>query len=138
MNTIDAALCELCRAEEELAGEFVKAAERHAAEHELFYACRRFAEQCHAHADALQPYATEPDAELPPAPLIETLRRLYLEAHEVAFDWIVTQQLAQATRNEELLALVSELQQETQHQIASIETQVKASSPQALLVGTGD
>jgi len=134
MNKVDAALGELRRSEEELAGAFAKTAEQLPAEHEVFYACGRFAEQCHAHAAEFQRYDAEPSL----APLLESFRELYLQAQDVAFHWLVAGQLAQATRDEELIALVDELQQETQNQIAWLEAQVKQSAPQALVVGSAD
>ena len=166
MNKIGLALRELYRAEEELADEYVKAGERLAAEHELWYDCRRFAQQCHAHADAIRPFAARHEQELDPPDddtvgetttatlrhklsealgrrpesgllLLRSLRQLFLQAQEVSFHWIVVGQLAQATRDHELLALVDELHRETLTQIKWLKTQVKQASPQALVVGAG-
>jgi hypothetical protein len=67
--------------------------------------------------------------------LLRSLRQLYLQAQEVSFDWIVAGQLAQATRDQELLAVVDELHRETLTQIKWLKTQVKQASPQALAVG---
>jgi hypothetical protein len=164
MNKIGAALKELYRAEEELADEYVKVGERLAAEHDVWYDCQRFAEQCHTHAEAIRPFASEHEEELPPADgdtvgetttaalrhklsellgrrpesgllLLYSLRQLYLQAQEVSFHWIVAGQLAQATRDQELLTVVDELHRETLTQIKWLKTQVKQSSPQALVVG---
>jgi hypothetical protein len=166
MNKIGLALKLLYEAEEELADEYVKAGERLAAEHDVWYDCQRFAEQCHRHADALRPFAAQQEQELDPADddtvgetstaalrrklsemlgrrpesgllLLRSLRQLYLQAQEVSFHWIVAGQLAQATRDPELLALVDELHRETLTQIKWLKTQVKQSSPQALVVGVG-
>jgi hypothetical protein len=166
MNKIGMALKELYRAEEELADEYVKVGERLAAEHDVWYDCKRFAEQCHLHADAIRPFAATHEEQLPPADdatvgetttaalrhklsealgrrpesgllLLHSLRQLYLQAQEVSFHWIVAGQLAQATRDPELLALVDELHRETLTQIKWLKTQVKQSSPQALVVGSG-
>jgi hypothetical protein len=164
MNKIGMALKELYRAEEELADEYVKVGERLAAEHDVWYDCQRFAEQCHTHADAIRPFASEHEEELPPADgdtvgetttaalrhklsellgrrpesgllLLYSLRQLYLQAQEVSFHWIVAGQLAQATRDQELLTVVDDLHRETLTQIKWLKTQVKQSSPQALVVG---
>lgn len=164
MNKVGMALKELYRAEEELADEYVKVGERLAAEHDVWYDCKRFAEQCHAHADAIRPFASAHEEDLPPADdatvgetttaalrhklpealgrrpesgllLLRSLRQLYLQAQEVSFHWIVAGQLAQATRDHELLAVVDELHRETLTQIKWLKTQVKQSSPQALVVG---
>jgi hypothetical protein len=159
------ALKELYEAEEELADEFVKVGERLAAEHDVWYECKRFAEQCHAHADALRPFAAKHDEQLAPADdaavgetttaalrhklsealgrrpesgllLLRSLRQLYLQAQEVSFHWLVAGQLAQATRDWELLALVDDLHRETLTQIKWLKTQAKIASPQALAVGS--
>jgi hypothetical protein len=166
MNKVGLALKELYRAEEELADEYVKAGERLAAEHDVWYDCKRFAEQCHKHADAIRPFAAKHEEELGPPDddtvgetttaalrhkvseligrrpesgllLLRSLRQLYLQAQEVSFHWVVAGQLAQATRDPELLAVVDELHRETLTQIKWLKTQVKQSSPQALVVGAG-
>jgi hypothetical protein len=164
VNKIGVALKELYQAEEELADEYVKVGERLAAEHDVWYDCQRFAEQCHSHADALRPFAAKHEEELGPPDdetvgetttaalrqklsellgrrpesgllLLYSLRQLYLQAQEVSFHWIVAGQLAQATRDHELLSVVDELHRETLTQIKWLKTQVKQSSPQALVVG---
>jgi hypothetical protein len=167
MNKIGMALRELYQAENELADEYVKVGERLAVEHDVWYACKRFAEQCHTHADAMRPFAAAHEEQLPPADettvgetttaalrhklaealgrrpesgllLLRSLRQLYLQAHEVSFHWMIAGQLAQATRDHELLALVDELHRETLTQIKWLKTQVKQASPQALIVGAGN
>ena len=156
MNKIGLALRELYRAEEELADEYVKAGERLAAEHELWYDCRRFAQQCHAHADAIRPFWAaglgyqerlgsqgvelhDPHGRGPVLwfQLMDPPRtgRGRFQAQEVSFHWIVAGQLAQATRDHELLELVDELHRETLTQVKWLKTQVKQASPQALVVG---
>jgi hypothetical protein len=165
MNKVGAALKELYRAEEELADEYVKTGERLAAEHEVWYACKQFAEQCHVHAEAIRPFAEAHDEQLAPADdttvgetmtaalrhklsealgrrpesgllLLRSLRQLYLQAQEVSFLWIIAGQLAQAMRDGEFLLLVDELHRETLTQIKWLKSQVKEASPQALLVGS--
>ncbi|HZO98443.1 MAG TPA: hypothetical protein VFB42_13865 [Gaiellaceae bacterium] len=164
MSKVGAALEELHRAEEALADEYVQVGERLAAEHEVWYACRRFGEQCRLHADAIRPFAASHEQPLPPAGiadggtttapfwhklaealgrrpesgllLLDSLRRLYLQAQEVSFHWIVAGQLAQATRDRELLAVVDELHRETLTQIKWLKTQVRQAAPQALVVGS--
>ena len=165
MNKIGLALRELYRAEEELADEYVKVGERLAAEHDIWYECKRFAEQCHLHADAIRPVAERHEEQLPPADdsevgetttaalrhklsellgrrpesgllLLRSLRQLYLQAQEVSFHWLIAGQLAQATRDQELLRLVDELHRETLTQIKWLKSQTKQASPQALVVGS--
>jgi hypothetical protein len=166
MNKIGAALKELHEAEEQLADEYVKVGERLAAEHDVWYGCKHFAEQCHAHADAIRQFAYKHEEQLAPPDdgtvgetataalrhrlsealgrrpesgllLLRSLRRLYLQAQDVSFHWIVAGQLAQATHDHELLAVVDELHRETLTQIKWLKTQVKEASPQALVVGAG-
>jgi hypothetical protein len=164
MNKIGMALKELYRAEEELADEYVKVGERLAAEHDVWYDCKRFAEQCHMHADAIRPFASKHEEQLAPSDdavvgetataalrhrlaeaigrrpeagllLLRSLRQLYLQAQEVSFYWMIAGQVAQATRDHELLAVVDELHRETLTQIKWLKMQVKQASPQALTVG---
>ena len=165
MTKIGMALEELYRAEVELADEYVKVGERLAAEHDVWHQCRHFAEQCHAHADAIRPLAAKHEQDPGPPDedtvgetttaalrhklsealgrrpeagllLLRSLRQLYLQAQEVSFHWIVAGQLAQATRDHELLALVDELHRETLTQIKWLKTKTKQASPQALVVGS--
>jgi hypothetical protein len=166
MNKIGMALKELYQAEEELADEYVKVGERLAAEHEIWYDCQRFAEQCHRHADAIRPFAARHEQELDQPDedtvgetttaalrhklsellgrrpesgllLLRSLRQLYLQAQEVSFHWIIAGQLAQATRDPELLALVDELHRQTLTQLKWLKNQAKQASPQALVAGVG-
>ena len=165
MNKIGGALRELYEAEEELADEYVKVGERLAAEHEVWYGCKRFAQQCHLHADTIRAFASRFEEELPPSDdaevgetttaalrhklsellgrrpesgllLLRSLRQLYLQAQEVSFHWIVAGQIAQATRDAELLAVVDELHRETLTQVKWLKAQVKVASPQAVVAGT--
>jgi hypothetical protein len=165
VNKIGSALEELYRAEEELADEYVKVGERLAAEHAVWYECKRFAQQCHAHAEAIRPFADLHQQQLPPADdsevgetttaalrhklsellgrrpesgllLLRSLRQLYLQAQDVSFQWILAGQVAQATRDPELLALVDELHRETLTQIKWLKSHVKQAAPQALVVGS--
>jgi hypothetical protein len=165
MNAIALALNELRRAEEELADEYTKVGERLAVEHDVWYECKRFAQQCHLHVETLGRLAGKYDADLAPPDdgevgetmtaalrhklsellgrrpesgllLLRSLRQLYLQAHEVSFMWIVAGQIAQAARDPELLAVVDELHRETLTQIKWLKTQVKLAAPQALVGAT--
>ena len=166
MNKIGLALRELYRAEEDLADEYVKVGERLAVEHEVYYACKRFSQQCHLHSATLREIAARYDEELPEPDdddevgetttaalrhrlaellgrrpesallLLRSLRQLYLQAQEVSFHWIIAGQIAQATRDDELLNTVDRLHRETLTQIKWLKSQVKQASPQALVGGT--
>jgi len=165
VNKIGLALKQLYQAEEELADEYVKAGERLAAEHGIWYACKRFAQQCHLHAETLRRLAEPYEQQLPPSDdaavgetttaalrhklseilgrrpesgmlLMRSLRQLYLQAQEVSFHWTVAGQLAQAARDPELLAAVDELHRETLTQIKWLKSQVKEASPQVYAPGS--
>ena len=165
MNEIGGALRRLYEAEEELADEYVKAGERLAAEHEVWYGCKQFARQCHARADEVRRLAARYDQELSPADdaevgetttaslrhklaellgrrpesgllLLRSLRQLYLQAQEVSWHWIVAGQIAQATRDAELLAVVDRLHREALTQIKWLKNQTKVAAPQAIVAGT--
>ena len=56
---------QLHQAETELADEFRKVGERHAAEHEVFHTCHVLAAQCEQHAGRLQLIANRYKADLP-------------------------------------------------------------------------
>jgi hypothetical protein len=165
VNKIGLALRELHRAEEDLADEYVKVGERLAAEHDVYYACKRFAQECHLHVEAVRKLAARYDEELAASDddevgetttaalrhrvaellgrrpesgllLLRSLRQLYLQAQEVSFHWIIAGQIAQATRDQELLSNVDRLHRETLTQIKWLKSQVKQASPQALVAGT--
>ena len=165
MNKIGVALQELYRAEEDLADEFVNVGERLAVEHEVYYGCKRFAQQCHLHAETLRAFADRYEQQLPPADdaevgetttaalrhrlaellgrrpesgllLLRSLRQLYLQTQEVSLHWVIARQIAQATRDAELLSVVDRLHRETLTQITWLKSQVKQASPQALVAGT--
>ena len=68
--------------------------------------------------------------------LLRSLRQLYVQAEEVSFHWIVAGQIAQATRDPELLATVDRLHRETLTQVKWLKSIVKEAAPQALVAGT--
>jgi hypothetical protein len=164
VNTIALALKELYESEEALADAYVKLGERLASEHELWYGCKRFAQQCHLHAETIRQHAVRYGEQLPPpddsevgetatAPmrqrlaaalgrrpesgllLLQALRELYVAAHEVSFHWLLAGQIAQAARDPELLAVVDELHRENLTQIKWLKSQAKEAAPQALVAG---
>lgn len=165
MNAVALALEELRRAEEELADEYTKVGERLAAEHDVWYECKRFAQQCHLHVETLALLASRYDAELAPPGdsevgetmtaalrhklsevlgrrpetgllLLRSLRQLFVQAHEVSFMWMCAGLIAQASRDHELLSVVDDLHRETLTQIKWLKTQVKVAAPQALVGAT--
>jgi hypothetical protein len=165
VNKIGLAFRELYRAEEDLADEYVKVGERLASEHEIYYGCKCFAQQCHLHAETIRTFAARYEQDLPEADesevgqtttaalrhrlaellgrrpesgllLLRSVRQLYLQAQEVSTHWLIAGQIAQATRDQELLSTVDRLHRETLTQIKWLKSQLKQASPQALVAGS--
>jgi hypothetical protein len=157
------ALERLRDAELELAEDFRKVGERHAADHDVYHQSQTFAKQCTAHADKLRPialrYEATPASEGEPGLwdsvmeavrrrtaeaaarrpesgllLVRDLRELYLAAQETFVTWVIVHQGAMAARDSELLQVVSECELETELQVKWALTQIKVQSPQALSV----
>jgi hypothetical protein len=156
------ALRALHHAETELAEDYGRVAERHAAEHDVHHLCRSLAKQCESHAERLRPavarYADDPgDAESgrgltdvldllrrraselvgrqPPAGLLllRDLRELFLSAEGCSITWVMVGQAAQAARDDELLELVRACHEETELQVKWLVTRIKEAAPQALV-----
>ena len=141
----------LHRAQVELAEAYLQVGEAHADEPDVFYDCQRMAEQCVRHAEQLQPFAqrygeeadTEPDrlhSELFQGTrsgglgLLRDLHDLYLMAAECDISWTLVGQAAQGARDQELLQVVQESEQETSLQMTWLRTRMKQAAPQALVV----
>jgi len=158
------AIRQLHELETDLADEFRKVGERHAADHEVFHACHVLATQCEQHAIRLHlvadRYATElPDDEdrdlwqglleatrdkmskalgrMKPSALLllRDLRQLFLAAEECSITWVMLGQAAQAARDKELLQVVRDCHTETEVQVKWLTTQIKVRSPQVLVGG---
>ena len=158
---LGSALKRLHEAELDLAGDFRKIGERHAADHDVYHQSRTFAKQCERHAELLGPIAdrygssvseddgpglwdsvmeavrrrsSEPLGRRPVSGvvLLRDLRELYLAAHETLIAWVIVRQGAMAVRDKELLELTKELQPETDLQMKWALTHIKVSSPQVL------
>jgi hypothetical protein len=158
------ALKQLYDAESELADELQKVGERHAVEHDVYYNGHKLAQQCRDHMDEIRLHADRYDEQLAPSDdpdtldsllgffrrknsellgrreetgllLLRDLRQLYLLAQEVAIDWVVVGQCAQAARDRDLLALTTQLHEETVTQIKWIKTKLKEAAPQVLVAG---
>ena len=163
MNKIGVLLDELHDAETELADEYLKVAERQAAEHDVYYLCHTLGKECDARAAWLRGVAgcfgkdiSEPGpsravtnllsglrhktSELvgrrPESGmlLLRDLRQLYLMTEEANIGWLVLGQIAQGLRDENLLDDVSGRHKQVLTQIKWLKTRIKESSPQVLLV----
>jgi hypothetical protein len=163
MNKVGALLDELHDAETELGDEFLRVAERQAAEQDVYYLCHKLAKQCDARAEHIRDIASRFDKDLSETHpsrgmtnvmagvrrktsemlgrrpssgllLLRDLRQLYLMAEEANIHWLVLGQVAQAVRDENLLDEVSALHKQVLRQIKWLKTRIKESSPQALVV----
>lgn len=145
----------------DLADEYRKVGERHAAEHDVYHTCHTLAKQCEGQAEALAPHATRHAGDVPDAAdegresmlaglrrataalvgrasmagllLLRDLRQLHLAIEEAAMLWLIVGQAAQAARDRELLVLVEQCREEITHQLMWISTRIKETAPQVLV-----
>lgn len=156
------ALARLHEAELDLADDFRRIGERHAADHDVHHVAHSLAEQCEQHAAKLEPvagrYGSQVDGDHGPEPwrgllesvrhkssellgrrpesgllLLADLRRLYLAVVECGVLWVIAGQGAQAARDKELLELVRECHTDTEVQAKWLLTRIKVATPQVLM-----
>ncbi|MFJ1812451.1 MULTISPECIES: hypothetical protein [unclassified Streptomyces] len=160
MNGITLTLQALHHGEKQLAEQLTTVARRHRAEHEVHHVAtdlagwsrehvQRLADAAHAHGFDLSDPCGEPFAGVPatlrekaaeatghrPEPgllLLGDLRELHLSAAENSLYWEMLAQAAQATRDEELLAVASACHPQTLRQMRWTNTMIKILSPQVL------
>jgi hypothetical protein len=159
VNGATLALRTLHRGEDHLARELTAAAERHRADHEVHYVALDLAAWSREHvarvAAAAAARGTELDAPSDSGPgwfstlrekaseavgrrpepgllLLRDLRELHLHATENSLHWEMLAQLAQATKDSELLALASDCHPQTLRQMRWTNTMIKNVSPQIL------
>jgi hypothetical protein len=138
-------------AELKLARAYLAVAEAHGDEPDVETLCRRFADQCTAHADALAPFADRYGEDQPEEPerlhselfggtrsgglgLLRDLHDLYLMATECEVTGTLVAQAAQGARDADLLATVERAQKEAAGQLSWLRTRMKQAAPQALVV----
>jgi hypothetical protein len=138
-------------AELKLARAYLAVAEAHGDEPDVETLCRRFADQCTAHADALAPFADRYGEDRPEEPerlhselfggtrggglgLLRDLHDLYLMATESEVTGTLVAQAAQGARDADLLATVERAQKEAAGQLSWLRTRMKQAAPQALVV----
>ena len=158
------AIAQLHDAERDLAAEFVKIADRHAAEHDVHHTAHTLARQAEAHAEELVAFADRhgahvSDSDTPElwetfvaklrrtsaelmgrssaagALLLRDLRRLYLSVSETEISWWIVRQGALAARDGELAELFERCHEETWQQLRWVKTKIKESSAQVLVGG---
>jgi hypothetical protein len=132
--------------ERELAAGLLAVRERHPDDQDVFHLTKTLAEKERAHLDALAPHAgrydaamegREPDAS-PPEPeepslqLLSDLRYLHLLASAASLDWVALAQGAQAAKDTDLLATVTECHHETLRTLKWTTYRLKEAAPQAL------
>jgi hypothetical protein len=163
VNKMGLLLAQLHDAETDLAAEYRAVADRHSAEHDVYYLGQALATQCDQHAGAVRTIAkhfgkdlsepSSPDAlhnvmagirrktsELlgqrpePGLLLLRDLRQLYLMAEEANIHWLALGQVAQALPDKALLDQASALHKQTLTQIKWLKTRIKETCSQVLLV----
>ena len=156
---IGLAIAELADAEERLASELERAAERHKADHDVHHLGSTLAAISRAHVEELAALGKRDDAgveadgsssagvlgalrekaseltgrrEEAGLLLLRDLRELFLLASDVSIGWTMLGQAAQAARDAELLELVSRAHPDTLRQLKWVTTRVKQAAPQVL------
>jgi hypothetical protein len=145
----------------DLADEYRKVGERHAAEVDVFHMAHTLAAQCDLQAQSLGVHAerygtelpnddqdglwngilaqlrrTQADSlrhsSLPGLLLLHDLRQLHLVIEEAAMLWLVIDQVAQAVRDPELLEVVTQSREEITKHLMWVTTRIKETAPQVL------
>ena len=143
---LDAAIQQVARAERELAEELLAVGERHQDEQDIFHLTKTLAKKERSHVDALSGHATRygagldgdgrvrADAEYgdPALLLLSDLRRLHVLAAGTSLDWVALAQGAQAAKDLDLLATVTECRDEALQTLKWTTYRLKEAAPQAL------
>jgi len=157
-----AAIQELHRVENDLAGALLTVSERHKVDHEVFYVARDIARWSQEHvarlSDAGRDYGLEldPDVECdvslvarlrqkgseltgrfhePTLVLLADLRHIHRVAAGASLDWEVLAQTAQAMRDRELLAVAERCHPQTLRQMRWANAKVKETAAQIMVTG---
>jgi hypothetical protein len=160
--SVGAAIDELHRSENGLAGALLHVADRHRTDHEIYYVARDIARWSQQHVrrlaavgsgyhldldlepvgdDGLVARVRQKGAELtgrrhePALLLLADLRHIHRTAAGVSLDWEVLAQTAQAMKDAELLALAQESHPETLRQMRWADAKVKEIAAQAMVTG---
>jgi hypothetical protein len=137
---LDAAIRDVYAAEAALAEGLSAIGERHKPDHDVYHLTRTLATQARGRMKALEPHAERYGASVdtrasPPTPngsLLADMRTLHLLAAEASIDWTILGQGAQAARDRELLAVVSESHPDVLRALRWTTTKLKESAPQLL------
>lgn len=161
-NKVGAAIEELHRSENDLAGALLNLSDQQKVNHEIFYVARDIAGWSHEHVRRLAEVGRDYDLELDPEPedeatllarlkqkgaeltgrfhepgllLLADLRHLHRMAAGVSLDWEVLAQTAQAMRDRELLGLAKHCHPETLRQMRWANSKVKETAAQIMVTG---
>jgi hypothetical protein len=147
----------LHRSEQTLAESLLTVGEGHQAEADIYHTCLSLAKLSLGHLEKLSPVVarygeqrhgadvSEPErlhaegvAQVRPGPvgLLHDLQDLYLLATLVDTTWTAVNQAAQGARDRELMEICQSCMSETTKQLKWLQTRMKVSAPQALLVAS--
>lgn len=161
-NKVGAAIEELHRSENHLAGALTRLSSEQKADHEVFHVARDIARWSQEHVAELARVGRDYGLDLDPEPkdepallakvrqkgselagrhhepgllLLADLRHLHRVAAGVSLDWEVLAQTAQAMQDRELLALCKDCHPQTLRQLRWANAKVKESAAQMLVTG---
>jgi hypothetical protein len=161
-NKVGAAIEELHRSENDLAGTLLAIADHHKVDHEVFHVARDVARWSQEHVaelarvgrdygldlsaepedeDTLLARLKQKGAELtgrfhePTLLLLADLRHVHRQAAGVSLDWEVLAQTAQAMKDRELLGVAEDCHPETLRQMRWANAKVKETAAQVLVTG---
>jgi hypothetical protein len=159
MSKIGLVLRELHRSETSLARDLLALADRHRADHEIFFVARDIAGWSQIHVRRLAEVGAAYRAKLNPAPrweittvstltrrlsttlgrrpetgllLLADLRRVHRKAAGVSLDWELLAQAAQAMKERPLLDLAQDCHPQTLRQMRWANAHLKSTSPQVI------
>ncbi|WP_370618411.1 hypothetical protein [Mumia sp. Pv 4-285] len=161
-NKVGAAVEELHRAENDLAGALLNLSDHQKVDHEIFYVARDIARWSQEHVRRLAEVGTDYGFELDPEPedeatllarvkqlgaeltgrfhepallLLADLRRVHRMAAGVSLDWEVMAQTAQAMKDRTLLELAEGCHPQTLRQMRWANAKVKETAAQIMVTG---
>ena len=159
-NKVPMALEELHRSENDLAGELLRASDRHKADHEIFYLGRDLARWSQQHVREIarigRDYGLDLDAEPadddtllatvrqkgaevigrrhdPAVLLLRDLRTIHRMAAGVSLDWEILAQTAQALKDTELLGITKKCHPQTLRQLRWANAALKENAAQIMV-----
>jgi hypothetical protein len=161
-NKVAAAIEELHRVENELAGDLLNVSDRHKVDHEVFHVARDIARWSQEHVQLLSEVGHDYSLDLDPDPqdeatllarvkqkgseltgrfheptllLLTDLRHIHRTAAGASLDWEVLAQTAQAMKDTELLATAEQCHPQTLRQMRWANAMVKETAAQIMVTG---